>query len=262
MEWIGASGDRPICWFSGPAGFGKSAVAQTVAEQCAKAGMLAASFFFSRGAGNRTCINGFIPTLSYQLTLSLPHTKMIIQTALQNDPTIPHQSLEDQLEKLLINPTLALHEPIRPLVVIIDALDECDNKDNIAEFIKILLRTSQDRRLPFLFFMTGRAENHILQRFSPCEAHAVTYCLALQDFDAHVDIHIGFNTGTGKPAVPDKRVPRVRVWYPIWHTRAKPRTHGAVSRVCAGILRPNLADLQLVSHTLHANKRTVAEAQD
>jgi hypothetical protein len=31
-------------------------------------------------------------------------------------------------------------------------------------------------------------------------------------------------SGTGKPAVPDKRVPRVRVRYPIWHTRAEPRT--------------------------------------
>ena len=31
-------------------------------------------------------------------------------------------------------------------------------------------------------------------------------------------------SGMGKPVVPDKRVPRVRVRYPIWHTRAEPRT--------------------------------------
>jgi hypothetical protein len=48
---------------------------------------------------------------------------------------------------------------------------------------------------------------------------------------------VGFNTGTGKPAVPDKRVPRVRVQYPIWHTRAKPRTRGMVSQVQAGIFK-------------------------
>ena len=35
--------------------------------------------------------------------------------------------------------------------------------------------------------------------------------------------------------MPDKRVPRVQVRYPIWHTRAIPRTRGAVSRVRAGI---------------------------
>ena len=52
--------------------------------------------------------------------------------------------------------------------------------------------------------------------------------------------HLVLNTGMGKPVVPDKRVPRVRVWYPIWHTQAKPRTRGAVSWVRAGIYSINL----------------------
>jgi len=75
------------------------------------------------------------------------------------------------------------------MVVIIDAVDECDDNDAIAEFIRILLRASRDRQLPFLFFLTSRAENHILDRFSPPEALSITYRLALQDFDAHADIH-------------------------------------------------------------------------
>ena len=40
----------------------------------------------------------------------------------------------------------------------------------------------------------------------------------------------------GKPAVPDKRVPRVQVRYPIWHTRAIPCTRMVVSPVRVGIL--------------------------
>ena len=50
-------------------------------------------------------------------------------------------------------------------------------------------------------------------------------------------MEVGFNMGTGKPMVPDKQVPWVWVWYPIWHTWAKPCTHGTVSQVWAGILR-------------------------
>jgi hypothetical protein len=50
------------------------------------------------------------------------------------------------------------------------------------------------------------------------------------------NMEVGFRTGTGKPAVPDKRVPQVRVRYPIWHTRAIPCTRMAVSRVRTGIL--------------------------
>ena len=59
----------------------------------------------------------------------------------------------------------------------------------------------------------------------------------------YVIFHIAFNTGTGKPAVPDKRVPQVRVWYPIWHTQAKLRTRGAVSWVWAGIYSINLLEV-------------------
>ena len=120
MDRACGDADRPICWFYGPAGFG------TVAERCAEAGTLAASFFFKQGAGGRARIDGLIPTLCYQLTLSIPDTKLQIQTALQNDPIIPQQSLEDQLQKLVTNPVLSLAQPTRRMVVI-DALDECDN---------------------------------------------------------------------------------------------------------------------------------------
>jgi len=161
MKWIDDAGDRRICWFSGPAGFGKSAIAQTIADRCAAAVTLAASFFFSRGAGDRGRIAGLILTLSYQLTLSVPDTKSTIRDVLQNDPTIPHQSLEDQFQKLIVNPVRTLNEPIRTMVVVIDALDECDDKAGIEHFIGVLLRASRD--LPFLFFMTGRAENHIIK---------------------------------------------------------------------------------------------------
>jgi hypothetical protein len=43
--------------------------------------------------------------------------------------------------------------------------------------------------------------------------------------------YVGLRTGTGKPAVPDKRVSRVRVRYHIWSTWATPRTRVTVSRV-------------------------------
>jgi hypothetical protein len=75
------------------------------------------------------------------------------------------------------------------MVIVIDALDECDDKGGIAEFIEILLRASQDPRFPFLFLLTGRAENHIMQKFSPPESQSLVFNVALQEFDAHIDIH-------------------------------------------------------------------------
>jgi hypothetical protein len=188
MTWIDGDDDRAICWFYGPAGFGKSAIAQTVAERCAETGKLAASFFFTRGAGDRARMTGFISTLSYQLTVSVPETKRPIETVLQRDHTIPHQSLENQLQKLIIDPVRLVSPPIHRMAIIIDAVDECNDRGDIAEFIEIIVRASQNHRLPFRFLVTGRAENHIQEKFAPPESVSATYNLALHEFDAQVDI--------------------------------------------------------------------------
>jgi hypothetical protein len=188
VEWTDDYGNHPICWLSGPAGFGKSAIAQTIAERCANDGALACSFFFLRGAGSRSESTRFITTLAYQLTLSVPATKVAIQSALQYDPSIPYQSLEHQLEKLIIAPVLALDEPIRPMVAVVDGLDECRDIKSIAEFIDILARVLSDRPLPLQFLITSRGEDHIRQQFRVGAAHSATYFLALETFDAHMDI--------------------------------------------------------------------------
>ena len=46
-QWLDGSDKRAaICWLSGPAGYGKSAVAQTIAERYAKEDRLLGCFFF------------------------------------------------------------------------------------------------------------------------------------------------------------------------------------------------------------------------
>ncbi|PPQ75498.1 hypothetical protein CVT25_012039, partial [Psilocybe cyanescens] len=55
MDWfIGVFGwDNLVLWLYGPAGAGKSAIAQTFAELCAEKNFLLASFFFSRSDSRR-----------------------------------------------------------------------------------------------------------------------------------------------------------------------------------------------------------------
>ncbi|KAK1231271.1 hypothetical protein PQX77_005611 [Marasmius sp. AFHP31] len=46
-EWMLAKGHHfPICWLSGAAGVGKSAIAMTVAKACEEEGLLTSFFFF------------------------------------------------------------------------------------------------------------------------------------------------------------------------------------------------------------------------
>jgi hypothetical protein len=106
VEWINDCGNHLICWLSGPAGFGKLSIAQTIAEQCLDDGTLAASFFFLCNAGGHSKFTHFITTLAYQLTLSIPTTAPMTQSALQSDRLFLRQSLKDQFNKLIIAPVL------------------------------------------------------------------------------------------------------------------------------------------------------------
>jgi NACHT domain len=195
-RWFDKESDRrPICWLNGPAGSGKSAVSLTIAEASATRNQLAASFFFFRGAGNRSKIGNFISTLAYQLSISVSASKPLLHTVLSHEPTILDSPLRHQFQKLVLEPILAVRKPIlailprKPLLMVIDALDECDDKNLMAEFIGIVIdECRRGRQLPIRFFFTSRIEEHIKKKLETSSARSAMYPLALQDFDAAIDI--------------------------------------------------------------------------
>jgi hypothetical protein len=156
------------------------------------------SFFFLRGAGSRSKIALFVPSLIYQLCLSIPKTKPLIERAIQNEPSIFQSSFQHQLRKLLVEPILAVRNTIlaalkkqKSMLIVIDALDECDDKKSIAEFIQSVANVFQEnRRLPIRIFYTSRIEEHLRKKL---EAPMV-YPLNLEDFDACVDIRTFFRS--------------------------------------------------------------------
>ncbi|KAF7968107.1 hypothetical protein HWV62_31965 [Athelia sp. TMB] len=179
-----------MCWLSGPAGSGKSAVLQSVAESCARDGTLAASFFFLRGAGQRSEFNHFITTLAFQIATCIPGVDSLIQKALRDDPTIPHKSTTTQLHTLILQPLMALRGNLpRPrFLVIIDALDECNDQQFVQDFITVLADACSHEPLPLLWLLASRREEHIRKAFSKEPGVLVTNPIRLEDFDAHTDI--------------------------------------------------------------------------
>lgn len=192
IEWVDGRSDQPICWLYGAAGSGKSAISKTVAELCAEVNRLGASFFFIRGAGRRSRFTSFIPTLAYHLAFSVPATKSYIESVLRSDHHITHRSLKRQFQKLIMEPIRSLDPPIPPMVIIIDALDECDDKEKIAEFIDIVARTLRVDQLAIRFLFTSRVEDHIQKKFLTSPAMDMTYHLNLETFNADHDIHTFF----------------------------------------------------------------------
>jgi hypothetical protein len=75
------------------------------------------------------------------------------------------------------------------VVLVIDAINECDDKDLMVEFIEVVISTFQEHcQFPVQVFVTSRVKEYIREKFEAPAAHLVMHHLSLQDFDAHLDI--------------------------------------------------------------------------
>ena len=183
-----------VCWLNGPAGYGKSALAQTIAERYAAEGRLLGSFFFLRGSSECSHISRLIPTLAHQISLTAPVAKLTIEIALENEPALLAStvSLAHRFQRLIVEPIHASASRhscfMKKQIVVIDALDECDDKAQMADFIDILLRASLGgTQLPFGILLTSRVEEHIRKKFDSSGAQFL-HRLELQSFNAGLDI--------------------------------------------------------------------------
>lgn len=112
---------------NGLAGSGKSTIAQTICDQLSatQPKRLAASYFFSREEEERRNPENVIRTLAYQLA-QLPQLRELITQAVENHIDILHSVNREQLQALLADPLFHATDLPSPLVIVLDALDECD----------------------------------------------------------------------------------------------------------------------------------------
>ncbi|KAJ7627675.1 hypothetical protein DFH06DRAFT_1339185 [Mycena polygramma] len=161
-DW--ALGDGPetaICWLHGPAGAGKSAIAQSLCRMLADKGCLGGSFFFKRGDPSRGNHTKLFPTISHQLSCCSDGFKSAIGEHIRNNPAIIDKSLSAQLQSLIIDPSR-----VSPtvLTIIIDGLDECEGEDFQQEILRSIGRALQSN-VPLRFLIVSRPEPHIEEVF-------------------------------------------------------------------------------------------------
>ncbi|KAF9777540.1 hypothetical protein BJ322DRAFT_1131890, partial [Thelephora terrestris] len=151
----------PVYWLNGLAGTGKSTIAQTIAERMFAEGQLGASFFCSRDFEDRSNLHFIFPTIAVQLAQRYTEFRSIFVSLVDSDPDVAHDSLSNQMDKLIVQ---LLKETSISTIIVIDALDECKDKESTSAILSVLARFVL--QVPKVkFFLTGRPEPRIWKGF-------------------------------------------------------------------------------------------------
>ena len=144
-RWLADENGKKVCFLSGEPGTGKSAYAYHFS---AFNPTVAAAMYFWAGHKRENDPVNIIRTLAYLLAIRIPQYRY----GLLNDSSIAKVTLEEQspqelFETLLCRPLIATidggHET---MVIVLDGLDECANRGEKNEAIKVLLGNAS--RLP------------------------------------------------------------------------------------------------------------------
>jgi hypothetical protein len=149
------------------AGTGKSTIAHTVARDYFEQGRLAASFFFSRGGGDAGNASKFVTTIAIQLAVHIPLVERHIWDAITACSIIASQSLADQWRQLVLRPLLKLegNDTYPSYVMIIDALDECEDENDIRIVLRLLAEARSLKKVRLRVLITSRPEVPIRNGF-------------------------------------------------------------------------------------------------
>ncbi|KAI5118035.1 hypothetical protein M0805_009217 [Coniferiporia weirii] len=140
-DWVDS--DSKLFWLHGVAGSGKSSIANSVAHMFEQ--RLFGCFFCKRDDPERRSSKKVFPTLAYHF--SKWHRKYrtdILSVVEGKDEPKLSQGLQWQFDLLIKQPLESMsatgaEPPLKPLIVVIDALDECEgepgSRSQIAEFL-------------------------------------------------------------------------------------------------------------------------------
>ncbi|KAF8307576.1 uncharacterized protein EI90DRAFT_1968032 [Cantharellus anzutake] len=167
MAWCRTTEDSKnrVLLLTAVAGAGKTSVALSIAEECKREKISSSSFFFK--AGEQSQPDHLFSGMARSLAINDPAYRASLISALQEDPALSTAPFATQFEKLVAEPLrLRTSSSDRPMVIIIDALDECDTKSfpRLAD----ILRKAVPKLPPNIkFFLTSRQFDLVDRFLSP-----------------------------------------------------------------------------------------------
>ncbi|KAI0808477.1 hypothetical protein GGR55DRAFT_689852 [Xylaria sp. FL0064] len=230
-QWVEDPNANAVFWLNGMAGTGKSTISRTLAHFFSDRGYLGASFFFKRGESDRGGVSKFFTTITAHLVQRMPALAHRINKVIDNDPGIFGKTLQQQFERLIRDPlseVFSYDANAKAIVIIIDALDECDKDEDVKLIIRLLSKVNKSKSLrPSLrIFLTSRPELPIRLGFAGVQG--TYHDLVLHEIEETVikhDLSIYFKYELAKIKEEyNKSVPQYRQLPSTWPKRSEIQT--------------------------------------
>ena len=157
-----------VYWLVGMAGTGKSTILHSLCEILDGKNMLGGSFFCSRGLENTRNARLIVPTIAYSLASTSPCIKSELVKAIEDDPKLAEPTyikLVNQFIKLIHNPIqVSVGNAVKTYkIIVIDAVDECDDLQLVSSLIQLILEMASD--IPLKVLIASRDEPLIHDAF-------------------------------------------------------------------------------------------------
>ncbi len=154
MDWCENVDHAQIALLTAVAGAGKSTIAHTIAHSCAERDVLLSSFFFKEG--KITSPKYLWSGVARSLAIRSKSYRQTLTSVLEKDPSMAAAAFGQQFRKLILEPLRHGPPPANsPLIIVIDALDECD-KDASHTLSKLLRDGIPELPRCLKFFVTSR----------------------------------------------------------------------------------------------------------
>ncbi|CAE7080109.1 unnamed protein product [Rhizoctonia solani] len=171
--------DYRLMWMSGMAGTGKTTITYSYAKALYDRGKPFASFFCSKVDRD---VGRIIPTIAHQLASLSPVFRDQLGGLLEKVPSLASSTgIPHQFEHLLKNPFKGVDQGSEDIVVLIDALDECDDPEQVGYFLDQLAQWIEG--LPLKFLVTSRPEAWIQRKMRPTHGSKLAKSISLHDID-------------------------------------------------------------------------------
>ncbi|KAJ3562015.1 hypothetical protein NP233_g9837 [Leucocoprinus birnbaumii] len=175
---------HPLVWMKGPAGVGKSAIAQSCVEQLSAESIPYVAYFFS--INGRSDPRRLFPSIAYQLSLLIPEYHAFLEEKISRDKTLSTRSLRGQLHGLIVEPLRELQKMHintvdQRIPIFVDGLDECEDHRAQCDIVEAVAEVLRLGVLPLRFAIFSRPEAHIETTFSQSDiTRAFTQIISLQ----------------------------------------------------------------------------------